>query len=157
MARRSAGGCSYALLAVGFRRGQENFADFLEYVNQYWENAVQDEVLPEPSEEEDWKVWLVKPSSWFKHHSLVFESIDLGGSFTVELVVDMSTNTVTPMSRLFDRNEYSQLNYTHLGNVTSTTANSLFATALDCLEKFGDYSQVSNNCQDFCKVITMLP
>ena len=67
---------------------------FVEYVSQYWSDAVRDEELPEPDEEEEWKVWLVKPSSWFKHHSLVFESIEMGGSFTVELVVDESTNAV---------------------------------------------------------------
>ena len=140
--------------AVGFRRTQNTMKGFFEQIRRFWADAVANDKLPDPSEEEEWSVWLVKPNQMFKHHSLLIESTERGGSFTVELVVNVNTNQVMPRSRPFDRNDprYSNLlTFNHLGNIT-TSAISLFQTALDCLENFGTYNEITNNCQGYCQV-----
>ena len=153
MAYSSSSDGRHVSLAVGFRRTQNTLQDFFEQIRSYWADAVADETLPEPSEEEEWSVWLVKPNQMFKHHSLVIKSTQRGGSFTIELVVNVDTNQVMPMSRPFDMNDprYRNLTFNHLGNITRS-AFSLFQTAVDRLEKFGTYNHYTNNCQEYCQV-----
>ena len=140
--------------AVGFRRTPNTQQDFFEQIRSYWAQAVSNDELPEPGEEEEWSVWLVKPNQMFKHHSLLIESTERGGSFTIELVVNVDTNQVMPRSRPLDMNDprYSHLlTFERLGNIT-TSAISLFQTALNRLENFGTYNEITNNCQGYCQV-----
>ena len=140
--------------ADGFRRTTKTMKNFWKRIGSYWEDAVANNTLPDQSEEEEWSVWLVKPNQMFKHHSLLIESTDKGGSFTIELLVNVETKEVVPESRPLDRNDprYSDLlTFNHLGNIT-TSAESLFRKAMDCLENFGPYDEITNNCQGYCQV-----
>ena len=154
MAYSSSSDCGRVTSAVGFRRTPNTQQDFFGQIRSYWIHAVTNDKLPEPGEEEEWSVWLVKPNKMFKHHSLVIESTVRGGSFTIELLVNVDTNQVMPKSRPFNMNDprYSHLlTFERLGNITRS-AISLFQTALDRLEKFGTYNEITNNCQGYCKV-----
>ena len=149
MATRDALDCSGCNLphAAGFRRTREAMERFEETVRTYWSQ----EHLPARTETVTWRVYLVRPSKWFYHHSLLVQSAESGYSFTIELVVDVESRSVVPTSRLFDPSDYPQLDYTRLGEVT-TSAKALFGKALKCLERFGDYYYYTHNCQDYCKV-----
>lgn len=147
------GRSSSTAFSFTIRHAGQNFEEIAEQIRQYWSDAIRDRKLPKPDEKEDWKVWLAKKNAWIQHHSLVFESMKMGGSFTVELVV--KDNTAEPWSRELDPEKNSQYTYTPLGEITGTTANSLYETALDCFKDFGDYNEISNNCQHYCKVSMM--
>ena len=139
-----------------FQGGKENIEEVIKQIIEFWADGIKQNKLPLPDKKVDWNLWLVKPNAWFKHHSLVFESIEFKGSFTVGLLVD-NTNSVVPNSEPFDEKLlYSKEHYKLLGVIKSTTANSLYKTALDCLKTFGNYNEVTNNCQDYCKVIMRL-
>ena len=123
--------------------------EFMELVHSYWSEAN----LPSLHKRSEWKVQLLKPSKWFKHHSLLVESIETGECFTIELVV--SKTSVTPFTRQFavGSESHSHLETVDLGRV-SLPASQLFNMALNCLQDFGSYHKVTNNCQAFCQVRT---
>ena len=141
-------GCNQEIRrAAGFRQTRETTERFERNVERFWSQ----ELLPARTETVTWSVYLVRPSEMFRHHSLLV-SDESGRSFTIELVVDVESRSVVPISRSFDPSNYPQLDYTCLGEVT-TTAKALFRKALNCLERLGDYHYMNNNCQDFCKVL----
>ena len=147
----ASGGDSY--LAAGFKCTEQDVADFMEMVYSYW-NKHQ---YPALRKQTTWKIQLLKPSRWFKHHSILVQSAETGEHFTIELFVSVGTGAqhthVIPRSRHFDPSteKYAHLEATDLGEVHSSAVN-LFDTALQCLKEFGQYDQYTNNCQDYCQV-----
>ena len=124
--------------------------NFAEIVRSYWSQSG----LPALTETVNWRVYLVKPSALFCHHSLLLQSDESEYAFTIELRVvkeDAGGQNVVPFSSLFGPSKNLQRDYDCLGRVT-TTAKDLFGKALECLERFGDYHYISHNCQDYCKV-----
>ena len=140
-------GCSRGpSYAPGFKRTKESMKQFGNDVDSYWHKSG----LPELSKVSTWKIWHVKPSQWFDHHSLLIQSVETGVSFTIELVAFIGEG-VKPRSRCFDPSEHHDLKYELLGEVTFA-AQTLFRKALECLENFGDYNLMCNNCQNYCQV-----
>lgn len=123
--------------------------DFMELVHSYWSEAD----FPSLQKLSKWRVHLLKPSQWFKHHSLLVENTDMGECFTIELVI--SRTAVVPFTRRFDMSaeSHSHLEAVDLGTVQSSAVQ-LFNMALKCLQDFGDYHRITNNCQSFCQVQT---
>ena len=125
--------------------------DFMELVHSYWSEAN----FPSLQKQSEWRVRLLKPSKWFKHHSLLFKNTETGECFTIELVINSTTDSVVPFTRRFDMSSESHghLKAVDLGTVTSSAAQ-LFNKALKCLQDFGNYHRITNNCQAFCQVQT---
>lgn len=142
-----AGGSKDGWNLPGFTITEESVHDFRELVRSYWSKAN----LPRYNEPSLWKVYLLTPSQWFKHHSLLIENTDTRACFTIEL--GFGETSVIPVSRRIDSKHYQHLVKVDLGTVSST-ATQLFVTALECLQDFGDYQKIVNNCQLFCKVQT---
>ena len=142
----ASGGDIYS--ATGFKCTEQDIADFMEMVYSYW-NKHQ---YPALRKQTTWKIQLLKPSQWFKHHSILVQSAETGEYFTIELVVSVGTGVI-PFSRHFDPSteRHAHLEATDLGEVQSSAVN-LFDTALRCLKEFGQYDKYTNNCQDYCQV-----
>ena len=136
--------------AAGFKVTQESVLEFMEKVHSYW-TAYK---YPSMHKVTQWKMQLVKPTRWFKHHSVLVQSVETGEHFTIELVIS-ETEGVIPFTRRFDPSDvrYSCLDYTDLGEI-SMSAVQLFENALKCIEDFGDYNRITSNCQDFCQVLS---
>ena len=142
-------GCNQACpRAEGFKLTTESTESFVEKVRSYWSKAG----LPASTETVNWRVYLLKPSAKFHHHSLLVQCDESECSFTLELIV--VNGKVVPKSSLFT-SKNPQRNYPCLGSVTAT-ANNLFEMALRCLERFGDYHYMTHNCQDYCKVYSIV-
>ncbi len=141
----SSSGPGSILAAVGWKPSEENLAKFRTMVNDFWKFPY----YPVFNQITEWRLWVAKPvAGWFKHHSIIIQSIETLRYFTLELMV--SSEGVVPVSRSFDPSGYPNLNLEPLGEVT-TTAKQLFTEALDCIAQLGNYNPL-NTCQDFCKV-----
>lgn len=141
------GGCEGIWSATGFKCTEQDTLDFMEMVHSYWNHYS----YPALQKYTVWKLYLLKPSQWFKHHSILVQSAETEEHFTIELII--SHDGVTPFSRHFDPSteSHSHLETTTLGEIHSSAVE-LFHTALHCLKEFGPYHEVTNNCQDYCKV-----
>ena len=149
----ASGGDIYS--AAGFKCTEQDEADFMEMVYSYWNKHS----YPALRKQTTWKIQLLKPSQWFKHHSILIQSAETGEYFTIELQLVVSVGTgaqhaqVIPRSRHFNPSteRHAHLEATDLGEVHSSAVN-LFDTALRCLKEFGQYDQYTNNCQNYCQV-----
>ena len=142
----ASGGDIYS--AAGFKCTEQDVAEFMEMVCSYWNNHQ----YPALRKQTTWIIQLLKPSQWFKHHSILIQSAETGEYFTIELVVSVGTGVI-PFSRHFDLStkRHAHLEATDLGEVHSSAVN-LFDTALQSLKEFGQYDKYTNNCQDYCQV-----
>ncbi len=131
--------------AVGFTQSEESVLQFMEKVYSYWRQHN----YPNMHRETRWRVQLAKPATWFKHHSILVQSAETEEYFTLELVI--TRQGVVPETRSFDLSRHDHLNFTDLGEVTMSAVQ-LFDKALKCIEEFGNYDIMTNNCQDFCQV-----
>ena len=142
------GGCEGVWSTTGFKCTEQDTLNFMEMVHSYWSQYS----YPALRKQTEWKLFLLKPSQWFKHHSILVQSAETEEYFTIEL--NVSDGGVVPVSRRFDPSteSHSHLGATTLGEIHSSAVD-LFDAALQCLKEFGQYHEVANNCQDYCKVL----
>ena len=98
------------------------------------------------SEEAVWKVFVLKHSEWFQHHSLLFESLKTGDTFYVHLVVVNDEVQLRCRNIDLTDSKYQTLRKDHLGTITKSAKN-LLQTAAVVLKQLGSYHYVLNNCQ----------
>ena len=97
------------------------------------------------NEEAAWSVSILKPSKLFRHHSVLFESLE-GDTFCVALFVE--NEEVELICRNVDLSDHKYHNFTRerLGT-TRKSAMNILETAAVVLQQLGDYDYVRNNCQ----------
>ena len=97
-----------------------------------------------------WSVYKLKPSGWFKHHSLFFTpTSNTGDGFTAEIRVD--GDQLVYFCEALENICVSSLNL--LGCVKMSVSN-IVAIALDTAAEFGKYDVTWNNCQNYCNQLS---
>lgn len=131
----------------GFKVTGKNVAEFGKAVKTYWWINMERHGLPDPTTEARWRVWRLKPcEQLMQHHSLLMESVEYGGSFTLELKNGPEKSVI-----LATRPNVENKNLCTFGEITAS-ALFIFVKALECFGKFGEYHYISNNCRTYCKV-----
>ena len=92
-----------------------------------------------------WNVSVLKSSTWFPHHSILFESSQ-GDTFWVALYVKNDEVKLACQNIDISAYKYQSLSTEHLGTIRKSAMN-ILETAATVLKQLGSYHCVLNNCQ----------